>query len=506
MLLANDGVLPLDASAAPRIAVIGWRADQPEFQGGGSAQVTPPYVITPLQGITDRAGEGRSPSRPGGPRPGRRRSAAGWWRPIGGRRRASARLLRRPATCGDAAPHARPCARPRPCGSASRRPGVPGRRLLGPHGRGVHPGRVRAVDARRCPASAPPACSSTASCWADTTGAPSGAGLLGLFTEPGRGRGRPRRRHHLRGGRRARRRAAEGPIAARRPHRRGPPARPARRRRAGRAGRGRRRRRRRRGRPGRPRDRGPGRRRRWTCRPTRSTLIRQVAAANPRTIVVVNAASPVTMDWADDVAAVVQLSYLGQETGAALAAVLFGDADASGRLTTTYPVRLEDAPAHRQLPRPGRHRRVRRGRLRRLPPLRHPRRRPALVLRARPVVHDVRLLAARPSPAVPTTARRRGAWCRSTSPTPATAPAARSSRCTCGPSTPRSPARTVSSRRSRRSALAPGRDHHGHRRARRRVVRLLGHRPPRLARPGRHLRDPGRIVVPGDPPDRPRGR
>ena len=58
MLLANDGVLPLDAAASPRIAVIGWRADQPEFQGGGSAQVTPPYVVTPLQGISDRAGEG----------------------------------------------------------------------------------------------------------------------------------------------------------------------------------------------------------------------------------------------------------------------------------------------------------------------------------------------------------------------------------------------------------------------------------------------------------------
>ena len=54
-------------------------------------------------------------------------------------------------------------------------------------------------------------------------------------------------------------------------------------------------------------------------------------------MVVVNAASPVTMDWADDVAAVVQLGYLGQETGPALAAVLFGDADASGRLTTTLP-------------------------------------------------------------------------------------------------------------------------------------------------------------------------
>ena len=56
------------------------------------------------------------------------------------------------------------------------------------------------------------------------------------------------------------------------------------------------------------------------------------------------------MDWADDVAAVVQLSYLGQESGRALAAVLFGDADASGRLTTTYPRRLEDCPAYGNFP------------------------------------------------------------------------------------------------------------------------------------------------------------
>jgi beta-glucosidase len=75
-----------------------------------------------------------------------------------------------------------------------------------------------------------------------------------------------------------------------------------------------------------------------------------VAAANPRTVVVVNAASPVTMDWADDVAAVVQMSYLGQETGAALAAVLFGDADASGRLTTTHPRRIEDCSSHTNFP------------------------------------------------------------------------------------------------------------------------------------------------------------
>ena len=86
--------------------------------------------------------------------------------------------------------------------------------------------------------------------------------------------------------------------------------------------------------------------------PDQVELVRRVAAANPRTVVVVNTASPVTMDWADEVAAIVQMSYLGQETGAALAAVLFGDVDASGRLTTTYPRRTRGQPGLRQLPRP----------------------------------------------------------------------------------------------------------------------------------------------------------
>jgi beta-glucosidase len=44
------------------------------------------------------------------------------------------------------------------------------------------------------------------------------------------------------------------------------------------------------------------------------------------------------------------MSLLGQETGTALAAVLFGDADASGRLTTTYPRQVEDTPAHANFP------------------------------------------------------------------------------------------------------------------------------------------------------------
>ena len=74
-------------------------------------------------------------------------------------------------------------------------------------------------------------------------------------------------------------------------------------------------------------------------------LVRAVAAANPRTIVIVNAASPVAMPWADDVAAILQCWFAGEEWGNALADVLSGDVSPSGKLPTTFPVRIEDTPA-----------------------------------------------------------------------------------------------------------------------------------------------------------------
>ncbi|TXK42044.1 beta-glucosidase [Nonomuraea sp. C10] len=73
-------------------------------------------------------------------------------------------------------------------------------------------------------------------------------------------------------------------------------------------------------------------------------LIAAVAAANPRTVVVVNAGSPVEMPWLDSVAAVLLTWFPGQEAGAALADVLFGDAEPGGRLPTTWPAQLADAP------------------------------------------------------------------------------------------------------------------------------------------------------------------
>ncbi len=348
VLLANDGVLPLDTTTGPQIAVIGWRADQPEVQGGGSAQVSPPYVITPLQGITERAGADAVTFQAGQVTP---RSV-----PIGGRLLtptdgaastvcidyfgagdlAGTPLHRETVHettavwLGEPAPGV-------PAGDFSARmtagftPDVSGRWTLSVSGVGA--ARLF-LDGERV---------------ADTADAAPGAGLLGLFTTP------VEFDVALVAGATyevvAELDAAtvEGPVAlagltveAR------PPDQP---------------------------DAVEGAARAAAAadaavvmvgRDDRETegmdtasmdlpthqveLIRQVAAANPRTVVVVNAASPVTMDWADDVAAIVQMSYLGQETGAALAAVLFGDVDASGRLTTTYPRRLEDSPASANFP------------------------------------------------------------------------------------------------------------------------------------------------------------
>ena len=73
-------------------------------------------------------------------------------------------------------------------------------------------------------------------------------------------------------------------------------------------------------------------------------LIAAVAAANPRTVVVLNTGGPVLMPWLDQVGAVLQAWLPGQQFGAALAAVLFGDADPGGRLPVTFPATPEQGP------------------------------------------------------------------------------------------------------------------------------------------------------------------
>ncbi len=75
-------------------------------------------------------------------------------------------------------------------------------------------------------------------------------------------------------------------------------------------------------------------------------LIAALAAANPRTVVALVAGSPVAMPWIHAVPAVVYSSYAGGEGGHALADVLTGRANPSGRLPFTFPRRLADSPAH----------------------------------------------------------------------------------------------------------------------------------------------------------------
>jgi beta-glucosidase len=74
-------------------------------------------------------------------------------------------------------------------------------------------------------------------------------------------------------------------------------------------------------------------------------LIDAVAAANRRTIVVLNTGGPVLMPWLHHVEAVLQAWYPGERYGAALAAVLFGDSDPGGRLPVTFPASDAQGPA-----------------------------------------------------------------------------------------------------------------------------------------------------------------
>ncbi len=79
-------------------------------------------------------------------------------------------------------------------------------------------------------------------------------------------------------------------------------------------------------------------------------LVRRVAAANRRTVVVVNAGAPVDLSWADDVGAVLQCWFGGEEMAPAVADILVGTSEPGGRLPTTIPLRLEHSPSHDNFP------------------------------------------------------------------------------------------------------------------------------------------------------------
>ena len=77
-------------------------------------------------------------------------------------------------------------------------------------------------------------------------------------------------------------------------------------------------------------------------------LINEVLKANPNTAVVMLTGAPVNMnEWIDNAPAVVQTWYNGMEGGNALAEVLFGDINPSGKLPVTFPKNLEDCPSHK---------------------------------------------------------------------------------------------------------------------------------------------------------------
>jgi beta-glucosidase len=76
-----------------------------------------------------------------------------------------------------------------------------------------------------------------------------------------------------------------------------------------------------------------------------NALIEAVAAANPRTVVVLHTSTPVAMPWVDQVAGIIEAWYPGQAAGRSIAAVLFGDVNPSGHLPVTFPRDATQGPA-----------------------------------------------------------------------------------------------------------------------------------------------------------------
>ncbi|WP_223691537.1 beta-glucosidase family protein [Leifsonia poae] len=79
-------------------------------------------------------------------------------------------------------------------------------------------------------------------------------------------------------------------------------------------------------------------------------LVRRVAEANPRTVVVVNAGAPVLLPWLDEVPAVLWWWLPGQEAGTSLADVLLGTTEPAGRLPWTLPAAEADVPVPNGIP------------------------------------------------------------------------------------------------------------------------------------------------------------
>jgi beta-glucosidase len=77
-------------------------------------------------------------------------------------------------------------------------------------------------------------------------------------------------------------------------------------------------------------------------------LIKAVLKANPRTVVVLTGGGPIDMQqWVDPAKSILQAWYPGMEGGNALAKIIFGEVNPSGKLPVTFPRKLEDCPAHK---------------------------------------------------------------------------------------------------------------------------------------------------------------
>jgi beta-glucosidase len=86
---------------------------------------------------------------------------------------------------------------------------------------------------------------------------------------------------------------------------------------------------------------------------TQDSLVESIVAANPNTIVVMKSGTAVLMPWANSVPAILQAWYPGEEDGNAVAAVLFGDVNPSGKLPLTFPLQLADLPTNTPAQYPG---------------------------------------------------------------------------------------------------------------------------------------------------------
>jgi beta-glucosidase len=82
-------------------------------------------------------------------------------------------------------------------------------------------------------------------------------------------------------------------------------------------------------------------------------LVQAIAAANPHTVVVMKSGSPVLMPWVSSVPAILEAWYPGEEDGNAVAAVLFGDVNPSGKLPVTFPVSVSDLATNTPAQYPG---------------------------------------------------------------------------------------------------------------------------------------------------------